>query len=203
MVPIHNKPSTSRLARATAQVTFSNPVPLSLLKSSSLLPKGDAFSVARITGIQGAKKTSEIIALAHPGLQIESCVVDLEVLDPDPDPTTTTTTTTLAEYSSSSGTETDADAKTSASPSTTRPGPYGAVLITSTVQCTGKTGVEMEALTSVMCAALNLVDMCKGVDKGVWIQGGRVVEKRGGKSGGWKFVDGMGLVRIEDDERGD
>lgn len=58
-----------------------------------------------------------------------------------------------------------------------------AVEITATVRTTGKTGVEMEALTAVSVAALTVYDMCKAVDRGMRIEGVRLVEKRGGKSG--------------------
>jgi len=55
--------------------------------------------------------------------------------------------------------------------------------ITSTVKSTGKTGVEMEALTATAVAALTIYDMCKGVDRGIKIDNIRLVEKSGGKSG--------------------
>ena len=61
--------------------------------------------------------------------------------------------------------------------------------ITATVSCDGKTGVEMEALTAASTAALTVYDMCKAVDKGMVIEGLRVVLKEGGKSGRW--VEGM------------
>ena len=51
------------------------------------------------------------------------------------------------------------------------------VIIRATTRLTGKTGVEMEALTAVSVAALTLYDMCKSVDKGMSIGGIRVVEK--------------------------
>ena len=54
------------------------------------------------------------------------------------------------------------------------------------VKTTGKTGVEMEALTSVSVAALTVYDMCKAVDRGMRIEGVRLLEKRGGKSGDWR-----------------
>ncbi|OAL45130.1 molybdenum cofactor biosynthesis protein C, partial [Pyrenochaeta sp. DS3sAY3a] len=63
---------------------------------------------------------------------------------------------------------------------------YGGIHITSTVSCTGPTGVEMEALTAVMGAALTIVDMCKAVDKGQRVQDVRVVKKEGGRSGTWR-----------------
>lgn len=64
----------------------------------------------------------------------------------------------------------------------------GKVDVECRVECTGSTGVEMEALCGVMGASLCVYDMCKSVDKGMHIDGVRVIEKRGGKSGDW--VDG-------------
>jgi len=51
------------------------------------------------------------------------------------------------------------------------------------VECTGQTGVEMEALTAVQVALLTIYDMCKAVDRGMTMQDIRLLEKRGGKSG--------------------
>jgi cyclic pyranopterin phosphate synthase len=61
-----------------------------------------------------------------------------------------------------------------------------AIDITATVRLTGKTGVEMEALTAVSIAALTVYDMCKAVDKGMRIEGVHLVSKSGGKSGGYR-----------------
>jgi cyclic pyranopterin phosphate synthase len=58
-----------------------------------------------------------------------------------------------------------------------------AIGITSTVKNTGKTGVEMEALTATAVAALTIYDMCKAVDRGMRIDNVRLVRKSGGKSG--------------------
>ena len=58
-----------------------------------------------------------------------------------------------------------------------------AIQITATVRTTGKTGVEMEALTAVAVAALTIYDMCKAVDRGMRIEGVRLARKSGGKSG--------------------
>ncbi len=58
-----------------------------------------------------------------------------------------------------------------------------AVEITATCKLTGKTGVEMEALTAVAIAALTVYDMCKAVDRGMRIQDIRLTHKSGGKSG--------------------
>jgi len=50
----------------------------------------------------------------------------------------------------------------------------------------GQTGVEMEALTAVTVACLTVYDMAKAVDRGMRIEGVRLIEKRGGKSGLWR-----------------
>ena len=60
------------------------------------------------------------------------------------------------------------------------------VAISAEVRCTGKTGVEMEALTAVSVAALTLYDMIKGVDRGATIGPTRLLEKSGGASGEWR-----------------
>jgi cyclic pyranopterin phosphate synthase len=52
-----------------------------------------------------------------------------------------------------------------------------------------KTGVEMEALTAVSVAALTIYDMCKAIDKGIVIDGVRLLEKSGGRSGDFKAAD--------------
>ena len=57
------------------------------------------------------------------------------------------------------------------------------VEITSRIRCTGKTGVEMEALTAVSMTALTIYDMCKAVERGIRIEGIRLIRKSGGKSG--------------------
>ena len=59
------------------------------------------------------------------------------------------------------------------------------ILIKSTVKTTGKTGVEMEALTMVSIAGLTIYDMCKSMDKFMVIGEITLVEKHGGKSGDW------------------
>ncbi len=58
-----------------------------------------------------------------------------------------------------------------------------AVEITATVKSSGKTGVEMEALTAVAVTALTIYDMCKAVDRGMRIENIRLTRKSGGKSG--------------------
>lgn len=139
MVDVADKPVTARSARATGRVRVS-PRVVALLRGEGV-PKGDALAVARIAGIMGAKRTSELIPLCHP-LALSGVGLDLTVAD-------------------------------------------DAVEITATVRTSDRTGVEMEALTSVTVAALTVVDMVKAVDKAAVITDVRVEEKSGGKSGDW------------------
>ena len=57
------------------------------------------------------------------------------------------------------------------------------VWVTATVECTGKTGVEMEALTAVQIGLLTIYDMCKAADRGMVMTDIKLLEKHGGKSG--------------------
>jgi len=59
------------------------------------------------------------------------------------------------------------------------------VIAIATCACTGKTGVEMEALTAVSVALLTIYDMAKAIDKAMTIGAIQLIEKRGGKSGDW------------------
>ncbi len=63
------------------------------------------------------------------------------------------------------------------------------VVVTATVKVTGKTGVEMEALTAVSVACLTIYDMVKAVERGMKIEGIHLIEKRGGKSGHYRARD--------------
>ena len=139
MVDVSAKPETHRVAVAEGSLTMA-PETLALVKEGRV-GKGDALGVARIAGIMGAKRTSDLIPLCHP-LPLSQVAIDL---DPD-------------------------DAL---------PG----VRITATVKTTGRTGVEMEALTAVSVAALTLYDMLKAADKAMVIGAVRVRLKEGGKSG--------------------
>ena len=60
-----------------------------------------------------------------------------------------------------------------------------AVECRATVECTARTGVEMEALTAVQVGLLTIYDMCNAVDRGMTLEAIRLLEKRGGKSGTW------------------
>lgn len=60
------------------------------------------------------------------------------------------------------------------------------VRVTATARVEGRTGVEMEALTAVSCALLTVYDMCKARDRGMVVDGIRLLRKEGGRSGTWK-----------------
>ena len=147
MVSVAMKSHTLRSAIAVGTVYFSNPTPLSLIRSNSL-KKGDVLSVSRIAGIMAAKKCPDIVPLCHP-IMLTHVSVEVRAFDSTDDG-------------------------------------FGGVALEAKVQCEGQTGVEMEALTAIMGSALSVVDMCKAVDKGMRIDGVRVVLKEGGRSGVWR-----------------
>src|ERR1700693_4436515 len=62
-------------------------------------------------------------------------------------------------------------------------------VVRATVKVTGATGVEMEALTAVAVACLTIYDMVKAVERGMRIEGIRLIKKRGGKSGDWRATE--------------
>jgi cyclic pyranopterin monophosphate synthase len=64
-------------------------------------------------------------------------------------------------------------------------GAQGAIRVTATASLTGKTGVEMEAMTATSIALLTIYDMAKAIDKGMVISEVRLIAKSGGKSGDW------------------
>jgi cyclic pyranopterin phosphate synthase len=70
-------------------------------------------------------------------------------------------------------------------PDKKRPG----LVVTASVKVTGQTGVEMEALTAVSVACLTIYDMVKAVERGMRIEGIRLIEKRGGKSGRYRVKE--------------
>ncbi len=65
----------------------------------------------------------------------------------------------------------------------------GRIEIEARVECVGKTGVEMEALTAVSIAALTIYDMVKGIDRGMTISEVKLLSRSGGKSGEWQAND--------------
>jgi cyclic pyranopterin phosphate synthase len=142
MVDVGEKGSTRRVAVARGAVAMGRAAFEAL--SSGSLAKGDALAVARLAGIQAAKRTSEIVPLCHP-LLLESVEVDVSLVR----------------------------ARREA-------------VVTATVRITGKTGVEMEALTAVAAACLALYDMVKALDRAAVIREILLVEKSGGRSGAYR-----------------
>ena len=140
MVDVSAKDVTAREARASGRVLLSAEA-IAALRAGQV-PKGDALAVARIAGIQAAKRTPDLVPLCHP-IAIHAVTVDLQVTE-------------------------------------------NAVEIATTVRTADRTGVEMEALTSVTVAALALIDMVKAIDPAAVITDVRVEEKTGGKSGTWR-----------------
>jgi len=143
MVDVSAKQDTARLAIAQSRVVLGEDV-LAQIDNRSIA-KGDLLATARIAGIQGAKKCSDLIPLCHP-LPLSKVTIDI---NPFKD-------------GSKVGLEVIAACKT-----------------------TGKTGVEMEALTAASVTALTIYDMCKALDKGIVIESVQLLEKQGGKSGSW------------------
>ncbi len=140
MVEVGDKPVTRREAVAEGVVRMSPAALAAVVERTA--KKGDVLSIAQLAGIQGAKRTGELIPLCHP-LPLDGVEVGLHVVD-------------------------------------------GGVRIEASVRCTGRTGVEMEALTAVAVAALTVIDMLKALDRGMIITEVRLLQKSGGRSGTWR-----------------
>ncbi|WP_084126894.1 cyclic pyranopterin monophosphate synthase MoaC [Demequina sp. NBRC 110054] len=139
MVDVTAKQPTVRSATARASVACS-PEVVEALRSGSV-PKGDVLALARVAGIAAAKRTPELLPLAHV-IGVHGCVVDVAVED-------------------------------------------DGVAIEATVSTADRTGVEMEALTAASVAALNVIDMVKGLDRSTAIRSVELIRKSGGRSGEW------------------
>ena len=139
MVDVTAKAPTVREATAEGFVRCAGTV-VDALRSGAV-PKGDVLAVARIAGIAAAKRTPDLLPLAHV-IGVHGVVVDLAVVD--------------------TGVE-----------------------VRATVRTADRTGVEMEAMVAVSVAALAVVDMVKGLDRSVEIDGVRLLTKSGGRSGAW------------------
>ena len=142
MVDVGEKAVTVRRAVAEARVMISPALAQRIRKNS--LAKGNVLDVARLAGIQAAKRTDELIPLCH-SLALDSIEVRAQLRRDH-------------------------------------------VYIWSEAKVTAKTGVEMEALLAVAIAALTVIDMGKSIDRAMTIQGLRMLEKEGGRSG--HFVAG-------------
>ncbi|KAI4608562.1 hypothetical protein J4E83_008998 [Alternaria metachromatica] len=182
MVSVSAKEHTTRTAIAVGSVYFTNAVPLRLIRSNAN-KKGDVLGTSRIAGIMAAKKCPDLIPLCHP-IALTHVGVELRLFGDKGDPRTTTTTTT--KEGEMEGIMGVLDGKGKDKMRKMGKMGFGGVNIEAKVQCTGPTGVEMEALTAVMGAALSVVDMCKAVDRAQRVSGVRVVMKEGGRSGGWR-----------------
>jgi cyclic pyranopterin monophosphate synthase len=139
MVDVGDKPATVREATAECVVRMS-PETVEAVRAGTA--KGDALQVARVAGIMAAKRTPDLIPLAHP-LPITSVTIDFEFVG-------------------------------------------GGIRVETRARVVGQTGVEMEALTAAAVAGLTLIDMTKGVERGVYLENVRLLEKSGGRSGTWK-----------------
>lgn len=174
-ISVGHKVPTQRMAIATGSVSFANAEPLRLIKEHSL-KKGDVLAVARVAGIMAIKNTSNIIPLAHNNVAIEGCSVDLKLVDFGFE----WRDSKRVQYKSEQEAMEEEHGQ-----SRTLARTHGGVEIQVTCESSGKTGVEMEALSGVLGAALTIVDMCKGVDKAISIGQVKVIGKKGGKSGSW------------------
>ena len=145
MVDVGEKAETARMAVATGVLRM-QPSTLAALREGRT-PKGDPMIVAQIAGVQGAKRTSDLIPLCH-GLPLTQADVILETDDAIP-----------------------------------------GVRATATAKVVARTGVEMEALTAVSVSLLTLYDMLKAVDRGMQIEGIRLMRKEGGRSGVWTAAE--------------
>lgn len=137
MVNVGDKIVTVREATAQARVWLGASIVKQLKKQKGMSAKGSVFQTASLAGIQGAKKTADLIPLCHP-LGLDDCTVEI-VLE--------------GEYA----------------------------VIDTTTRCSGRTGVEMEALTAAVVAALTVYDMCKALSHEIRIESVRLMSKRGGK----------------------
>ena len=142
MVDVGAKAETHRVAVASGRIAM-KPATFRLVVEGGA-KKGDVLGVARIAAIQAAKRTADLIPLAHP-IAITRVGVEFRF-----------------------------DAAKSE------------VEIETTVECRGRTGVEMEALAAAAAVLVTVYDMVKAVDRGMVIREIRLEEKRGGKSGHYR-----------------
>ena len=183
IISVSQKAVTHRVALAIGHVTFSNPRIFQLIQQN-LLKKGDVLAVARVAGIRAIKIASDIIPLAHSGLNIDGAIVKIEAVPGVSE--TSTPSSSQNDHNFKIENRNGVDDKLVEAMQLDLPiGVNGGIRIAAQVETTAKTGVEMEALSGVMGAALTIVDMVKSVDRGVSIEGVKVVGKRGGRSGGW------------------
>lgn len=139
MVDVGAKADTERIAAARGSIFMNRECYAKVLEGT--MQKGDVLGVARVAGIMGAKKCSELIPLCHL-LNLTNLSIDFEIKEENCE-----------------------------------------IVARCTAKTTGKTGVEMEALTGVSVTLLTIYDMCKAIDKSMEIGQIYLEEKSGGKSG--------------------
>ncbi len=142
MVDVGAKDDTHRVAVASGRIAMRPGTFRMVIEGGAA--KGDVLGVARVAAIQAAKRTPELVPLAHP-ISITRVAVEFRF-----------------------------DA------------PRREIVLFATVECRGRTGVEMEALTAAAVGLLTIYDMVKAVDRGMVIRDLQLEEKRGGKSGHYR-----------------
>jgi len=138
MVDVGEKPATERTARAQAKIIVPKEVLDELHEGEIRVKKGPVFQTAIIAGIQGAKKTSDLIPLCHP-LALNKVGIEIFV------------------------------------------NKNQEIIVECLAKVSGKTGVEMEALTGASVAALTIYDMCKALSHDIQITQIQLMNKTGGK----------------------
>ena len=160
MVDVSDKAETHRIAIAEGTILMHPETQAMVLQDRA--KKGDVLACARVAGIMAIKRTSDIIPMCHP-LLITKSKCDIEPIAPAGTP---------ADETPEGWAPARADGQVGFH-----------VLVTAGV--TGKTGIEMEALTGASAACLTIYDMCKAVDRGMEIVDVRLLHKEGGRSGVW------------------
>ncbi len=160
MVDVSDKAETHRIAIAEGTILMHPETQAMVLQDRA--KKGDVLACARVAGIMAIKRTSDIIPMCHP-LLITKSKCDIAPIAP-------------------AGMPVD-DMPEGWAPARADGQVGFHVLVTAGV--TGKTGIEMEALTGASAACLTIYDMCKAVDRGMEIVDVRLLHKEGGRSGVW------------------
>ena len=160
MVDVSDKAETHRIPIAEGTILMHPETQAMVLQDRA--KKGDVLACARVAGIMAIKRTSDIIPMCHP-LLITKSKCDIVPIAPAGTP---------AEDVPEGWAPARADGQVGFH-----------VLVTAGV--TGKTGIEMEALTGASAACLTIYDMCKAVDRGMEIVDVRLLHKEGGRSGVW------------------
>ena len=164
MVDVSDKAETHRIAIAEGTILMHPETQAMVLQDRA--KKGDVLACARVAGIMAIKRTSDIIPMCHP-LLITKSKCDIEPIAP-------------------AGTPAD---ETPEGWAPARPDGQVGFHVLVTAGVTGKTGIEMEALTGASAACLTIYDMCKAVDRGMEIVDVRLLHKEGGRSGVWDRVE--------------